>query len=433
MRVVTENNLTNVGTISYLLSKEETEIMHGKIKARGKCPICQCSFIEVSRLGFICEEHRTTPKRFYIDVYKGKRFKIFSDQTGRPLDSYHRARDLLVRINQEIQDKTFDPSQYVKSELQNFYVTTLLDGFLAHKLEGDSIAPSYRSHYKRYLGIARKYFKNKDARDLRKLDLVNYISHIKKNYDFSNKTLKNCIELFKVFLSYLKSDLEILQVVPTFPEIYVKDPQTRWLTQEVQTTVFNHIADEDKPIIAFLMLSGCRPGEARALKCKDIDLVQGSITISATFSGSFYCQRRKGKGSKDLVIPIHPEILDYVKDRVENNLPEAFIFTHVRGLHYSKSKLDRVWNAARDKAGLEKSIRLYDATRHSFASQLVNIGVSSEKVSRLLGHSSTKMTARYMHHELDNLKVDINAVSLKPKVEKFADKRNVDNLDKKNN
>ena len=78
--------------------------------------------------------------------------------------------------------------------------------------------------------------------------------------------------------------------------------------------------------------------------------------------------------------------MSYIKNRVENNLPEAFVFVNPNsGLHYSKANLAKIWNNARIKAGLDKSIRLYDATRHSFASQLVNSGVSIFSISKLTG------------------------------------------------
>ncbi|HIF79576.1 MAG TPA: site-specific integrase [Gammaproteobacteria bacterium] len=52
--------------------------------------------------------------------------------------------------------------------------------------------------------------------------------------------------------------------------------------------------------------------------------------------------------------------------------------------------------------------RIHDL-RHTFASWLVTEGVPLLKVSRLLGHSTIKMTERYAHFAPDNLK---SAVSL---------------------
>ncbi len=113
-------------------------------------------------------------------------------------------------------------------------------------------------------------------------------------------------------------------------------------------------------------------------------------------------------------------MLGYIKDRVQNNLPEAYIFINANsGRHYSKTKLGHIWNDARDKAGLDKTIRLYDATRHSFASQLTNSGVSLLNVSRLLGHSDIRSTEKYSHGDLEKLKVDISSLSLEDKVSKL--------------
>ena len=153
------------------------------------------------------------------------------------------------------------------------------------------------------------------------------------------------------------------------------------------------------------------------------NLEHGMITISATFSGSVYRQKRKGQGAKKSKIPIHAEVFDFIKQRVENNLPEAFVFISDTGRHYSAAKFYRMWGAVRKKSGLDKSIRLYDISRHSFASQLINSGVSIYSVSHLLGHSSIKTTEKYLHNDLEKLKVDIANLSLDKKVVKLEGAR----------
>ena len=93
---------------------------------------------------------------------------MFSDRQGQVLDSYQRAATLLARVNSEIKDKTFDATNYLKSELEKYYISILLDGFLESKLTGDDrIAPSNIRHYSRYVGIAKEHFGTRDVRDLR--------------------------------------------------------------------------------------------------------------------------------------------------------------------------------------------------------------------------------------------------------------------------
>ena len=103
----------------------------------------------------------------------------------------------------------------------------------------------------------------------------------------------------------------------------------------------------------------------------------------------------------------------YVEDRVKNNLPEAFVFVNPNtGGRYAETTLRRIWNNVRMKAGISKSFRLYDATRHSFASQLVNMGSTLYKVSKLLGHSNTQVTEKYSHANIESLRTDLEKLSL---------------------
>ena len=59
------------------------------------------------------------------------------------------------------------------------------------------------------------------------------------------------------------------------------------------------------------------------------------------------------------------------------------------------------WRRIRARAGLQ-DVRLHDL-RHSFASFLVNEGVSLYVVQALLGHANARTTQRYAHHASDTL------------------------------
>jgi integrase len=385
----------------------------GIIRAKGRCPICKEKFTEIKGIGYICLQHETVPKKVWVDFpWKGQRIRIFSDKTGKPLDTYSRAEEVLKHIHYELTNHTFDPQKYIKAEASKFWTVNLLDKFEEYKLK--DIAPSWKNDYRRMIAIARDFFKNTDVRDVKKIDLINYREHCERTFEWSAKTLKNNFGVMRTFFGYVHDDLEMIDKIPPFPEIEVPDAQFRWVGAKDQVELFELIPEAHKPIFAFLMLHGCRPGEARALKCKDVNLENNSITISATFSRNVYRQRRKGKRSKPAVIPIHPEMRAYLEDRVHNSFPDAFVFIHPgTGAAYYETKLIRVWREVRTRAGISKELRLYDASRHSFASQLVNSGASLFMVSKLLGHSSTKMTEKYSHANLDNLRTEVSKISLK--------------------
>ncbi len=416
------DELTDMNFYHYILSepkvlqklREEIRMMKGTIRPisrQRRCPKCKQNFIEIPKHSYICKDCGISPNRFLIDLYwNGRRYSVCSDKAGMALDTYQRAYKLLSHIQTEIDDHVFDPTKYVKSEQREFYVNMLLDRFLQYKIE--SIAPSYKKDYTRLVNLAKDYFKVKDVRELRKIDITNYKVHLEKNFTFSSKTMKNTLDLFKTFMNYVKIELEYIDAVPSFPEIDVSEHNFKWVSQENQSMLFSLVPDHDKPIIGFLMLHGCRPSEARALRCKNVNLDNQTITISATFSGRVYREKRKGKKSKAVTIPIHPEMFGYVASRVNHNLPEAYVFTNRQGRHYSENALRRIWDSVRTKSKLDKSLRLYDVTRHSLASNLVNSGTSLFKVSKLLGHSSTKMTEKYAHAEVESLRADLNKLSL---------------------
>lgn len=382
-----------------------------------KCPKCNSPFRRVilkgaSNIAYRCPDCLTVPDRYYLDIHhNGERIRIFSDRQGNPLDTLQRATELLSHVRYEIKNYVFDSSKYKKAEQKGVYALTKLDEYLEYKIS--SLAPSYQTDFKRYIRIAKEFFNTKDVREIRKIDIINYQKHLQQNFNISNKSVKNIMDVFKAFLNYLKTDLEIISIVPKFPDIDIVIKPFKWLSQEDQIKLFELVPDQHKPIFAFLMLHGCRPSEARALKCKNVDLQNQAITISATFSGSIYREKRKGKKSRFVTIPIHPELYDYIAGRVKNNLPEAFVFVnHNTGGTYGKNTLQDIWGAVREEAGIDKSLRLYDATRHSFASNLVNSGSTIYKVSKLLGHSSVKMTEKYAHSEIKNLRADIYKLSL---------------------
>jgi integrase len=186
----------------------------------------------------------------------------------------------------------------------------------------------------------------------------------------------------------------------------------KWIDAETQIKILDALPSSDRPIFVFLFLHGCRPGEARALKVKDVDLASKTIRIRRTFSLNQLRETTKQK--RQNIIPAHPELMPYIEDVLKSSLPEAFLFVNQRtGKPYNDETLRKIWHRALKKADLQNSgLRLYDASRHSFASQLINANVPLNIVSRLLGHSSLKMTQRYAHESADSMKLAMRNLTL---------------------
>ena len=72
------------------------------------------------------------------------------------------------------------------------------------------------------------------------------------------------------------------------------------------------------------------------------------------------------------------------------------MFCHDNNKPYSEKKVRDIWYKACEKSGVDR-IKLYQGTRHSFASQNVNNGVSLELIEAMMGHVNTATTREYAH------------------------------------
>ncbi|MBF0459346.1 MAG: hypothetical protein HQK99_15760 [Nitrospirae bacterium] len=272
-KVVASDLKDNLDLVYHLLGSSDGSgvKMKGSIRAKGKCPNCGKAFTHLRRVGYICADCKTTPSRFYIDIFwKGDRVRVFCDKTGQPLDTYQRALNLQATIQHEIENFTFDISRYSKAELQKYWASTLLEKFLEAKLK--TVAPSYMRHYKKMVSTHKEFFNTTDVREIRKLNIVYYLDHLNEK-GYEGKTAKNYMDNLKTFLTWLRTDLEMLSTVPSFPTVEVQPFDWTWLDAEDQIRTLELVDEADKPIIMFLMLHGCRPGEARALKIKHVDIL----------------------------------------------------------------------------------------------------------------------------------------------------------------
>lgn len=153
--------------------------------------------------------------------------------------------------------------------------------------------------------------------------------------------------------------------------------------------------------MAFLLLTGARKSEALNARWDDFDFSVQSWTIPRT----------KGGGHRRVMISTAIKIiLDDVRDMhiVRMDRPHELVFPNFKtGEPFVN--VYRAWDYARKKAGVPK-LRMHDL-RHSFASALVNRGVSIYEVQNLLGHSSINTTKRYAHLSPERLRQSAEVAS----------------------
>ena len=392
--------------------------MAGKIRTKEKCPKCGGKFLPVGTdkgtgVPLQCPTCLTRPQKYFIDIYvKGYgRLKIYSDHKGRTLDSFASAERTLVRIRSEIDDHTFDPTQYCKAELKKFLFETRIEEWYRDKLlqqQKGHLAESYVKKLKCYKdSYYLKFFKGMDVREIRTF-------HINEFYKWlptlSPKYTHNIFSALQNFFNTLCIEGYIsFAQRPSFPKIQLDRKTPRWIDRDTQLTLIKSIPEHDRPIFLFLAFQGVRPGEARALKVKDIDFRNECLTIRRTFSGNTLKERVKSRIIKPRAI--NPLLIPLLQELCRDKTPDAFIFINPRtGKPYDKNALQRIWNKAiTGSDGTKKiDITLYQATRHSLASNLLNNGAELSAIRDILGHSDIRTTLIYANGDLNSQRIAFN-------------------------
>ena len=131
-------------------------------------------------------------------------------------------------------------------------------------------------------------------------------------------------------------------------------------------------------IIRLLLLTGCRRGEILGLRWSEVHA--DGLVLSDSKTGP----RR---------VPLNSQARA-VLDR-QPRTESAFVFPSPLDPSRPRSRELSIWDWVREEAGIE-DVRLHDL-RHTHASHAVMNGVPVPVVSRMLGHSNTRMTLRYAH------------------------------------
>jgi integrase len=143
-----------------------------------------------------------------------------------------------------------------------------------------------------------------------------------------------------------------------------------------------------KDVVQFAVLTGMRRSEITHLKWKNIDLNQRTIQVvsSPTF---------RTKAGKKRIVPIHRKLMPILKSRY-NSDPEKHVFTHCTR-KVKESYVTHRFSDYKVLSGIQRKGMHFHSLRHTFASWLVQEGVSLYEVQRLLGHSNISVTEIYAH------------------------------------
>jgi integrase/recombinase XerD len=148
--------------------------------------------------------------------------------------------------------------------------------------------------------------------------------------------------------------------------------------------------------------AGLRVSELTGLKPADID------------SGRMQIRVVQAKGNKDRYTLLSASALDQLRLHYKLHRPSVWLFETGKGVAIANRTVQLVFQKALRKAGITKEVSVH-ALRHSFATHLMEQGVSLPIIQQLLGHKSLRTTSIYLHvqqYALHTVKSPLDSLSI---------------------
>ena len=156
-------------------------------------------------------------------------------------------------------------------------------------------------------------------------------------------------------------------------------------------------------IFTLAFYTGMRLGEILNMKWNWVNLNQNLITVKCN-------EEFTTKSKKERVIPISknlkPILLNQFPKLIDIN-QNHYVFTKCEGIKLNENFVSKQFKKSIRVAELNDKIHFH-TLRHSFASNLVQKGVSLYVVKELLGHEDIKTTQIYSHLQQENLYQAVN-------------------------
>jgi len=157
----------------------------------------------------------------------------------------------------------------------------------------------------------------------------------------------------------------------------------------------------DRAMLELLYACGLRVSELVGLAAEQVNIPQGVV-------------RLMGKGSKERLVPLGEEAIDWLQRYINESRPELAGNGNARQLFITRRgkgmTRQAFWHRLRHHAaiaGIDRKLSPH-TLRHAFATHLLNHGADLRVVQMLLGHSDLSTTQIYTHVARERLK-DLHA------------------------
>lgn len=246
-------------------------------------------------------------------------------------------------------------------------------------------------------------------------DLTDYRSYLLTVKGYKKSTVNRKLSALSSFLEWAR-DKGLTETRP--PEGLQAKPKQRKaprsLDRKEQAALLREVSKggdkRDIALITLMLNTGLRSSEVADLKLEDIELYHRSSTDE---KGRVHV--REGKGSAPRDVPLNSEVRSTLRDYLEKreDTDSDYLFLGQRGPLTTKG-VTYIVNKYAYQAKLD------DVTphtlRHTFGKNLVDAGVSLDRVGLLLGHASLDTTKIYTKPTEADLERDVENITTTPKM-----------------
>ncbi len=235
-------------------------------------------------------------------------------------------------------------------------------------------------------------------------DIQGFLAHLVSGEKAKATSTSRAISSLKRLFRYLLRQNKIT-VDPTLQIATPKLPRSlpKSLTEEDVELLLNApnvetpLGIRDRTMLEVLYASGLRVSELVGLLIMRVSLNEGVVRVM-------------GKGSKERLVPLGEEALDWVRRYLVEARPALLsgkmsdaLFVTQRGEAMTRQMFWYLIKKHARKGGLHKPLSPH-TLRHAFATHLLNHGADLRVVQMLLGHSDIATTQIYTHVARERLK-----------------------------
>ena len=295
--------------------------------------------------------------------------------------------------------------ELIKYDHKTILVDEAVDIFI--NKSSSTTSPDTLEYYKKYLYKIRDYLINQEVRSVSQItnNIIYKFVNQEKSRGLKNNTINKYVDCLSYALNYCYK-LDYINVNPLkhYDKLPSDDVETVTVDLDVLKKIFKYLDLQPRTnvnvqnhlIFMLLIDTGIRRRELINIRIDNVDINRGTIYLTQTKTNK---NRYLFLSEQTIVIlkeyfSLMPVLTDYL-----------FINTVNLRTQITDSKINWMIKKVKKDLKIQDNVSISPHKfRHTFASMSLNNGADLIHVQKLLGHSSLRITQRYLHKNNQELK-----------------------------